>query len=203
MNDSRTARLFYDDAARVDIKDRSYYSTSEGFIFVEMIALMKADAVKAILLVTFITALLVLTFVRSFTGMAIVLAPALLGVLITVAVMGAVGPNLSIMNMVILPFLIGIAVDNSIHIYHRYAHDLPKSDIVKIMNSTGRAAALTTLTTLIGFGGMVTASMGGLRSMGTLAIIGFLLCLLMTWLLLPLLLNLHQTRYLKKVAQNG
>ena len=203
MDDSETAKLFYQDAAKIDLGDTSYYSASEGFIFVEMIALMKADAIKAISLVTLCTAILVFIFVRSLAGTLVVLAPALLGVLITVAVMGAFGPNLSIMNMVILPSLIGIAVDNSIHIYHRYAHDLPRSDILNIMNSTGRAAALTTLTTLIGFGGMITASMGGLRSMGLLAIIGFLSCLVMTWLLLPLLLSLHKNRYLKQEAENG
>lgn len=203
MDDSETAKLFYEDAAQIDIGEKSYYSASEGFIFVEMIALMKSDAIKAISLVTLSTALLVLIFVRSIVATIVVLAPALLGVLVTVAIMGAFGPNLSIMNMVILPSLIGIAVDNSIHIYHRYAHDLPKSNIPKIMNSTGRAAALTTLTTLIGFGGMVTASMGGLRSMGLLAIIGFLSCLVMTWLFLPLLLDLHKKQYLKKGGANG
>lgn len=203
MDDSETAQLFYNDAARIDIGETSYFSASEGFIFVEMIALMKADAIKAISLVTLSTAILVLLFVRTLTGAIVVLAPVLLGVLITIAIMGAFGPNLSIMNMVILPSLIGIAVDNSIHIYHRYTHDLPTSDIPKIMNSTGRAAALTTLTTLIGFGGMVTASMGGLRSMGLLAIIGFISCLLMTWLLLPLLLSLHKTRYLRQENRYG
>ena len=57
------------------------------------------------------------------------------------------------------------------------------------MSTTGKAAGLTTLTTLIGFGGMITASMAGLRSMAVLAIIGFLSCLVMTWVLLPVLIQ--------------
>jgi len=191
MNNSDTARLFYDDAAEVKVDGKSYYSASEGFIFVEMIALMKSDAIKAISLVVLTTAFLVFFFVRSIKGTIVILTPPLLGVLLTIAIMGAFGPNLSILNMVILPSLIGIAVDNSIHIFHRFEMEQPDADIPKIMNSTGRAAALTTLTTLIGFGGMITASMGGLRSMGMLAIIGFLSCLLMTWILLPLLLDTY------------
>lgn len=189
MDDSETARLFYDDAARTDVGGQSYYSASEGFIFVEMLALMKADALKAIILVVLTTGLVIFTFVRKFIATLIILAPALFGVAITVAIMGAWGPNLSIMNMVILPSLIGISVDNCVHIYHRFIHAPRPVDIAAIMGSTGRAAALTTLTTLIGFGGMVTASMGGLRSMGLLAIIGFLTCLLVTWIALPLLLQ--------------
>lgn len=191
MDDSRTARMFYDDAAKVTVDGKDYYSASEGFIFVEMIALMKRDAVKAISLVILTTALLVFVFVRKIRATWIVLAAPLMGVLMTVGIMGAFGPALSIMNMVILPSLIGIAVDNAIHIFHRYELEGEKANIPHIMNTTGRAAILTTLTTLIGFGGMITASMGGLRSMGLLAIIGFLSCLLMTWVLLPILLEYY------------
>lgn len=188
MNDSEAARQFYDDAAQINLNDKTFFSAAEGFIFVEMIALMKTDAIRAILLVIFTTGLLILLFLRSFKAMLITLIPPLFGVLFTIGIMGLTGINLSIMNMVILPSLIGIAVDNSVHIYHRYEED-PEGNIAQVMNTTGRAAVITTLTTMIGFGGMVSASMGGLRSMGLLAIVGFLSCLLMTWVLLPHLMQ--------------
>lgn len=194
MDDSVTARQFYDDAAGFVVKGKQYYSASEGFIFVEMIALMKSDAVKAIALVLLTTAFLVFFFLRTVRGTIVVLIPALLGVFVTIGIMGAFGPSLSIMNMVILPSLIGIAVDNSIHIFHRFELEGDECDIPNLMNTTGRAAVLTTMTTLIGFGGMVTASMGGLRSMGLLAIIGFISCLVTTWFLLPVLLQIYRER---------
>ena len=118
--------------------------------------------------------------------------------------MGAFGPKLSIMNMVILPSLIGLSVDNSIHIYHRFKLAGVNANIRQIMNTTGRAAVITTITTLLGFGGMVTASMGGLRSMGLLAIIGFTACLIMTWSLLPVLLEAFgKPKNKKGQAANG
>jgi predicted RND superfamily exporter protein len=203
MDDSVLARQFYDDAAGFKIGDKQYYAASEGFIFVEMIALMKADAIKAISLVLITTAILVFFFIRSWRGTIVVLIPPLLGVLLTIGIMGAFGPPLSIMNMVILPSLIGIAVDNAIHIFHRFEHEGEKADIANIMNTTGRAAILTTLTTLIGFGGMITASMGGLRSMGLLAIIGFISCLVMTWVLLPVLMQIYRERVYLKGEQVG
>ena len=91
--------------------------------------------------------------------------------------------------MVILPSLVGISVDNGIHIVHRFLGHSPKPDLGYIMLTTGRASLLTTVTTLVGFGGMITASMGGLRSLAILAIIGFSLCLFMTWFLLPAILT--------------
>ena len=191
LDDNHLAQQYYNDVASFTVDGQTYYSASEGFIFVEMLALMKSDALKAVLLVTLTTILLVFLFIRSLKGTMIVLAPPLFGIFITVGIMGAFGPSLSIMNMVILPSLVGISVDNSIHIFHRFKSAGAQADISQIMNTTGRAAILTTLTTLIGFGGMITASMGGLRSMGVLAIIGFLTCLAMTWILLPVLLQAY------------
>jgi uncharacterized protein len=194
MDDSALARAFYDDVASFHVGGQDYAAASEGFIFVEMIALMKADAIKAICLVTLSTALLILLFTRSLKATAIILTPPILGVFVTLGVMGATGISLSIMNMVILPSLIGISVDNAIHIFHRFKSEGDAADISQLMRSTGRAAMLTTLTTLIGFGGLVTASMGGLQSMGLLAIIGFTTCLATTWWLLPSLLKLYRRR---------
>ena len=203
MDDSADAKKYYDDAAEIKVGGHTYHAASEGFIFVEMLAMMKADALKAIILVTFFTTITTFIFLRSFIGGIIVLVPTFLGVLLTVGIMGAFGPKLSIMNMVILPSLIGISVDNGIHIFHRFEMEGPKADIAHIMNNTGRAAVLTTLTTLFGFGGMVTASMGGLRSMGILAIIGFVCCLVMTWTLLPAELYAYQSRLRKKEGHHG
>ncbi len=201
MDDADLAREFYNDAANIHVAGKSYSSASEGFIFVEMIAMMKSDAIKAITLVIITTALLVLLFFRSLAAMYIVLLPPLAGVVLTLGLMVITGQSLSIINMVVLPSLVGIAVDNSIHIYHRFKAAGYAADIDEIMHTTGRAALLTTITTLVSFGGLTTASMAGLRSMGYLAITGFICCMLFTWFLTPALLrrrlkrlNTHQLR---------
>jgi len=186
------ARQFYDDAAKFEVDGKTYYSASQDFIFVEMLKLLKADAFKAVILVTLTTAFVVFVFLRNFFDTLIVLTSPLVGVFVTVGIMGFVGPPLSIMNMVILPSLIGISVDNGIHIFHRAVSEGRTESINRIMNTTGRAAVLTTLTTLIGFGGMITASMGGLQSMAALAIMGFLACLTTTWFVLPILLDFYR-----------
>ncbi len=189
MDDAGLARQFYEDAASFTVNGTSYYPASEAFIFVEMLALMKSDASRAVVLVLVVTAAMIFAFTRSVVGTMQILTPTLAGLIITMAVMVLVDLKLSIINMVILPSLIGISVDNGIHIFERFRNaDEP---IAEVMGTTGRAAMITTLTTLIGFGGLVTASMGGLRSMGYLALIGFSICLVMTWLLLPALLQLR------------
>ncbi|NNE57544.1 MAG: MMPL family transporter [Hellea sp.] len=189
MADSSNTEQFYADAAHINLGGKDFYSASESFVLVEMLDLMRSDAMRAVLLVTLTTAFVVWMFFRNLPASLVVLVPPLCGVLLTLGVMGYFGPSLSIMNMVILPSLVGISVDNGIHIVHRVVDHSPNADLNHIMQTTGRAALLTTVTTLIGFGGMITASVGGLRSLAILAIIGFTLCLLMTWFLLPAILN--------------
>ena len=189
MADSSQAGLFYADAATINVDGKDFYSASESFVLVEMLGLMQSDALYAVLLVTLTTVIVVWLFFRNVTASLVVLIPPLCGVMLTLGVMGAFGPYLSIMNMVILPSLVGISVDNGIHIVHRYLGHRPRPDLGYIMLTTGRASLLTTVTTLVGFGGMITASMGGLRSLAYLAIIGFSLCLFMTWFLLPAILT--------------
>ncbi|MEX0297600.1 MAG: RND family transporter [Kordiimonas sp.] len=198
MDDADLARQFYDDAAEFTVEGKTYNPASEGFIFVEMLALMKADAAKAVGLVGGVTILIILGFVRSARAAAVVLTPTALVLLFTIAIMALVELPLSIINMVILPSLIGISVDNGVHIFERLRET--GEDIETVMAGTGRAASITTLTTLLGFGGLITASMGGLRSMGMLALIGFGVCLLLTWLLLPALIRLYELRQHKLVA---
>ena len=202
MDDADLARLFYDDAAEFVVDGRKYASASEGFIFVEMIALMKADAIKAIVLVTLATALVVFVFFRSIGATLMVLTPPLIGILLTLGIMGALDIRLSIINMVILPSLVGISVDNGIHIYHRFREAGGAAIVASVMRTTGRAAAMTTLTTLLGFGGLLTSSVGGLRSMGLVAVIGFLCCLMVTMTLLPALMRLSvKSRHLAQASK--
>lgn len=190
MSDSSEASRFYADAGQVTVGDKTFYSASESFVLVEMLGLMQSDALKAVLLVTLTTIFIVWLFFRNAMASIVVLIPPLCGVFLTLGFMGLFGPRLSIMNMVILPSLVGISVDNGIHIVHRFLGHGPQGDLGYIMLTTGRAALLTTVTTLIGFGGMITASIGGLQSLALLAIIGFSLCLAMTWFLLPAILTI-------------
>ncbi len=196
MDDADLARQFYNDAAEFTVNGKVYHPASEGFIFVEMLALMKADAFRAVALVSGITILLVLLFVRSFSAAAVILLPTMAGLVITVAAMVIFNLPLSIINMVILPSLIGISVDNGIHIYERFQET--SDPLAVVMKHTGQAASITTLTTMLGFGGLVMASMGGLRSLGMLALIGFSTCLILTWTLLPALLSIFGKRLKKQ-----
>lgn len=203
MDDADLAKQFYDDVAQFTVDGITYYPASESFVFVEMIALMKDDAVKAILLVLLVTYSVLLIFSRSFMNALIMITPPFLCLLFTVGIMSIFGIKLSIINMVILPSIIGISVDNSIHLFERFMENPGGQKTSDIMGTTGIATTITTLTTLLGFSGLLLASMGGLRSMGLVAVIGFLISLILTWTVLPALLNHLSFKHEKKIVYDN
>lgn len=181
------ARQFADDIREIEVDGKKYYPATEALIFVDMLNLMKEEALIAILAVSIVTFLMLFLFFRSFRNALLVLSPTLAGLLILSGLMGIFEVRLSIFNMVILPTIIGIGVDNGIHMYHRYREE--EGSVMKVLFTTGSAAAITTITTALGFSGMLSADMGGLRSLGILATLGLAACLFTSWTLLPALLQ--------------
>jgi predicted RND superfamily exporter protein len=119
------------------------------------------------------------------------LLPLLTGILWMVAIMGALSIPFSLANFFAVPILLGLSVDSSIHIMHRYreggAHRLD-------LGATRRATILTWCTTAIGFGSLAFAHHQGLASLGQAMIIGSLSSMASVVVLLPALLAWRERR---------
>ena len=137
----------------------------------------------------------------SFRAAAIVMSPLLGGVAVLLGAMALFNIKLNFYNMVVLPSIIGMGIDNGVHLYHRYLEEGPGS-MRYVMRTTGGAVFMASLTTMVGFSGMITAEHQGLNSMGDVAIIGMLSCLVMSVIFLPMLLTYRETR-LGHPSDNG
>jgi predicted RND superfamily exporter protein len=109
------------------------------------------------------------------------------------AIMAALGIRLNIFNMVVLPTVLGIGIDNGIHIYHRFCEE-GRHHVRHVIRTTGGAAFLTTLTTMLGFAGTLTASNQGLQSLGLVACIGLFACMISSLTVFPALLQSIERR---------
>lgn len=90
-------------------------------------------------------------------------------------------------NMIVLPLIIGIGIDDGVHIMHDFAHRGARKFQLSV--STTLAVILTSLTTMAGFGSMVIADHRGLYSLGLVLMAGVGLCLWHSWFTLPALLS--------------
>ena len=102
--------------------------------------------------------------------------------------MALLGMELNFMNVAVLPIVVGVSIDNAVHIYHRYLEEGPAS-IPLVLRHTVAATTLSSATNLMGFGAMIVAHHGGLRSVAELAILGVGLTFFSTSVFFPLALE--------------
>ena len=131
---------------------------------------------------------LLLLMLRKLRDALLVLAPLMLTVPLIVAVVVLLNTPFNFANIITLPLLLGISVDNGVHMVHRARHALPEASHL-LASSTGRAVAFSAATTIASFGNLAFSAHTGTASMGLLLTIGMICNLLCTLLLLPVLIN--------------
>ena len=119
------------------------------------------------------------------------LLPLVLGLIQLLGLMGLVGIPLNAANMIVLPLIIGIGIDNGVHVVHDYLRGGDLRGAYRMGNSTTTAIVLTSTTTMLGFGSMMVAQHQGLRSLGQVLTLGVFSCLLNSLTLLPSILALY------------
>ncbi|WP_233166265.1 RND family transporter [Archangium sp. Cb G35] len=130
---------------------------------------------------------------RSVRRAALVAGPLYLGLACLPAAMHLYGLKLNFINAVVLPNLLAIAVDNAVHLYHRYREEGPGS-LSHVVRTTGVAAVVATLSNAAGYGALLTARHPGLRSIGEIALLGVVCASLGTTVLFPAVLALLERR---------
>ena len=172
LRDGKNAIEFRNDIGKISTRSgRTYYASSSNIIVAEMLLIMIREGRLAVVLTFFVVFLIVLADFRSFKAAFFVLTPLAIGVLWMGVVMYLLGMKLNFFNIVVLPSVIGIGVDNGVHIYHRYREEGAGS-LYYVLKNTGLAVTMTTMTTIVGYSGLILARHPGLNSIGDLAIIG-------------------------------
>ncbi len=130
--------------------------------------------------------ILFVTF-RSVKYAAIGFIPLIAALIMTIGTMTLINLDFNILNFLGLLLIIGIGVDDGVHILHHYLEEDRKIEV--IFASVGRAILLTTLTTMIGFGSLIFSSYRGIASLGSVLILGVGYAFLMTVLIIPLFIK--------------
>lgn len=187
------AQAFVDDIREIKVNGKTYHPATETMVFVDMLNLMRSDAKHAVAVVLISVFLVLLIAYRNLRAALIVMIPVLIGMSWMLGIMAGFGIRLNVVNMVVLPTVLGIGIDNGIHIFQRYKEE-GFANVRKVVLTTGGAALLTTATTLLGFAGTMAAQNGGLQSLGLAATIGLTACLVSSLTVFPALLSLFGRR---------
>jgi hopanoid biosynthesis associated RND transporter like protein HpnN len=136
---------------------------------------------------------------RGLRELLLALFPLVVGVVLTLGVMGVCGVSLNPANMIALPLIVGVGVDNGVHVLHDYrARDRKRA--YRLGAATGRGVLVAALTTILGFGTLMTARHEGMASLGLALALGVTFCMVAALVLLPAMLHLRDRRRLRREA---
>jgi predicted RND superfamily exporter protein len=194
LADGRRSIAFAKEIGRLTTEDgTTYHAASTSLVAANMLMLVRAEAPWMVAATFVIVALLMLLNFRDVRWAGLALVPLVVGVLWMLLGMEVFGLKLNFFNMVVLPAILGIGNDAGVHMVHRYREEGRRS-LWTVLRSTGEHVTMGTLTTMIGFGGLLLSIHPGLNSMGTLAVVGLGTTLTAAIVFLPGLLQWMEDR---------
>ncbi|MFQ6617428.1 MAG: MMPL family transporter [Fidelibacterota bacterium] len=174
-----------------DIRKIDPRATGIPPLFLEMVNIIRRDGKRATVLTIIVVFTLLLLDFRNMRTAVLAMVPLIFGSIWMVGTMNLAGLMLTFVNIMGIPLILGIGIDDGVHILHRYRME-GKGKIGTVMSSTGKAVFLTSLTTMMGFGSLKFATYRGLGSLGTALFIGVGVCFLASVLILPALIGLFE-----------
>jgi hypothetical protein len=177
----------------IELEEVSDRSTGMPVIMRALFDIIGRDGRNAAMLTLVLIYLILLFDFRSFKYALIAMLPLAAGAVWMIGLMQVFGFQLDMMNVMALPLILGIGIDDGVHVVHRWRLEGPRSAFI-VLSSTGKAVFLTSLTTILAFGSMMFSPFRGYASLSWALIFGVGACFLTTMIILPAFMGLIDKR---------
>jgi len=127
--------------------------------------------------------------------------PLALAALVTCASLAVLGQPFNFTNVIVVPMLVGMGVDNGVHLVHR--HRTAPDEIDVLASSTARAVFFAAMTTILSFGSLAFASHRGLAAFGQMLTLGVFITLVCYVVVLPAVLEWDDRRRAGRADGSG
>ena len=186
--DAEFLKRFVGDLVRVNEN-----ATGMPPVFRALIEVIGKDGRNAILLALVVVFFVLWVDYRKPGHALMAMIPLTIGIFWMVGLMGLFGIKMNVVNIMGLPMIIGIGVDDGVHIVHRWRIE-GKGKITQVISSTGKAILLTSATTMLAFGSLVFSVWPGFASLGVAMFIGVGACFLSTIIVLSGILGVLERK---------
>ncbi|MCF7823908.1 MAG: MMPL family transporter [Candidatus Marinimicrobia bacterium] len=172
-----------------DLDTISNRSTGMPPVFRALMDVVARDGKNAALLTIVLVYILLLIDFKHFGIALLAMLPLATGAIWMVGIMDLLGLQLDVVNVMALPLILGIGIDDGVHIVHRWRLEGARSAST-VFASTGKAVLLTSVTTMLAFGSMMFSAYRGYASLSYALIIGVGACFFTTVILLPAIMGI-------------
>jgi hypothetical protein len=159
-------------------------ATSMSAIYEALIGTDRPWMPRIVTLVGLFIAGVLLIDLRSARLAVLALLPVAVASTVTLGVLNLFGFSFNTVTLVGIPLLLGLGVDDGIHIVHRMLEQ-PDKEMPAVIDSVGRGIVMTTATTCASVVVLLFTRHPGLESIATLMLVGLPLCLLASVTVLP------------------
>ncbi|MFT5430215.1 MAG: putative RND superfamily exporter protein [Myxococcota bacterium] len=181
--DPTWVRVFHSSLKEIDPGTTGY-----AVVYSHFAVLFAQGLTHSVLWASLCVLLLVWFDMRSIRDSLLALCPLLIGATWMVGFMEVFSISWTFANGVSMALIIGIGVDSGVHLVHRWREN--NGDVVDAVKTSGKAIAVSSLTTMIAFGSMSLGRYEGLRGLGLVLLLGVGSCLFATLFILPGILHL-------------
>lgn len=163
---------------------------SNPLLFIVMTRETLLDGRDGSLLAFGVILVLLLIHFRGFTGL-LATVPLIGSALMMLGVMHLIGMKYNYVNLIAVPIILGIGIDDGVHALHRWRKEtsLGAQRVNDAYRHVGRAILLTSLTTMIGFGSIGLYEMPAMSSFGIVLFLGVGFCFLASIIVLPAIMR--------------
>ncbi|MCB1774054.1 MAG: MMPL family transporter [Gammaproteobacteria bacterium] len=173
--------------------DLSWEIAGNGRLFADMEDLLVAGQVYSLWGALVLIFVFLLVFLRSFSAALLCMVPNLSPIFLIFMIMGVTGIWLDMATAMIASVAIGIAVDDTIHVFHGFRDRMrrgvgPTLALARSYRGAGRAVVVTTIILSAQFLILTLSDFVPTRNFGMLTTIGLVAALLFDLVLLPAIL---------------
>ena len=147
----------------------------------------REDGVRSSLGAVLVIFIIILIDFRNVKLAFLTMIPLAASFLVLFGIMGIFNIKFDFVNIIAVPLLIGIGIDDAVHINHRYLLE-GKGSMARVIGKTGTALLLTSLTTIIGFASFIPSPMRAMKSTGIVLSLAMAIAFINSVLLHPAVL---------------
>ncbi len=160
------------------------HGSGRAVIFADILQTVLRDIPRTVLCSLAMTLLVVFVTLRRGSPRLLVLASLGVGLGCVALCMWLLHIKINFFNFVALPISFGIGVDYAVNFVLRYEQD-PSQGALGVLRTSGGAILLCSLTTMLGYLALLGSNNQAVRSLGLLAVLGEVGCVVAALLVLP------------------
>jgi len=191
---------YADYIGRIDIKEKPHYAAGISLLFADLTRIVVRDGVRIIVLAFIAIFLIIWLYFRDLKSVFLSMTPLVAGMIWMLGLMTIFNQHINYINLVVLPVVFGYGISCGIQLFHRYYES---GSVMYAVRQTGAAVAASSITTIAGWAALFVANHRGLTSMGALACFGIGASLIVSFTVMPAMLQVFDDMKKKRQEETA